>query len=101
MHDYYCQIIDTSKLTFWFYHHSSCFAAHISVERKRRRKHKPNVYIDNRGHADWQEDWEVLEEPNYGKVLSRRRRQHNMRQDINPKFNVKYDGNMVIIYAKT
>lgn len=33
----------------------------------------------------------MLEEPNYGKVLSRRRRQHEMRQTIDPKFNVKYD----------
>ncbi|KAL3787769.1 LOW QUALITY PROTEIN: hypothetical protein HJC23_009820, partial [Cyclotella cryptica] len=61
-------------------------AARIRVERRRKGRRKPNVYLDDRGHPDWQQSWEWIEEGSYGKLLSRRKRLHPMRT-----FNVPFD----------
>jgi hypothetical protein len=61
--------------------HSSLTAAHIRVERRRKGKKRPNVYVDDRGHPDWQQDWDWLQEENYGQVLSKWRRFHDMRKE--------------------
>ena len=86
-----CQSIGTSKLSLYFQTISSFLAAHIRVERRRKGKKRPNVYLDNRGHADWQQDYEWLEEPHYGQVLSKRVRQHAIRNDTDPLFNIPFD----------
>ena len=82
-------LVATSKLvsvyTFRFH------AAPIRVERRKKGKRPSNAYLDDRGHPDWQQDWEWLQEGNFGKVLCRRKRQHDMRPTIDPSFNVPFD----------
>ncbi|KAL7482328.1 LOW QUALITY PROTEIN: hypothetical protein ACHAW6_008002 [Cyclotella cf. meneghiniana] len=64
-------------------------AARIHVECRRTGRRKPNVY--DRGHADWQQSWEWIEEGSYGKLLSRRTRLHPMCDTLDPTFNVPFD----------
>ncbi|KAL3802962.1 hypothetical protein HJC23_011585, partial [Cyclotella cryptica] len=66
-------------------------AARIRVERRRKGRRKPNVYLDDRGHPDWQQSWEWIEEGSYGKLLSRQKRLHPMRDTLDPTFNVPFD----------
>jgi hypothetical protein len=70
---------------------SSLSTAPIRVERRRKGKRKANAYVDDRGHLDWQSDWDWLEEPNYGQILRKRRRLHDMRDTVDPIFDVKFD----------
>lgn len=79
-----------SKLVFDYYH-SSLLAAQIRVERRRKGRRKPNVFLDNRGHADPQQDWEWLQEADFGKILRRRRRLHDIPTQLDPSFNVQFD----------
>jgi hypothetical protein len=71
--------------------HFRLSTAPIRVEKRRRRKHKANAYVDDRGHPDWQADWDWLEEPHYGQILCKRRRQHDLRDTVDPSFDVQYD----------
>ncbi|KAL3785603.1 hypothetical protein HJC23_004751 [Cyclotella cryptica] len=66
-------------------------AARIRVERRRKGRRKPNLYLDDRGHPDWQQSWEWIEEGSYGKLLSRCKRLHPMRDTLDPTFNVPFD----------
>eukprot|EP00956_Cyclotella_meneghiniana_P009863 scaffold13641_cov42-Cyclotella_meneghiniana.AAC.7 len=65
--------------------------APIRVERRRKGRPQPNAYLDSRGVPDWQEEWEWLQEADYGKVLLKRKRKHDMRSSIDSTFNVPYD----------
>jgi hypothetical protein len=69
----------------------SLSATSIRVERRRRGKRKANAYIDDRGHPDWQAEWDWLQEPHYGQILCKRRRLHEMRDSIDPAFDVPFD----------
>ena len=80
----------TSKLSLHSYY-SSLLAAHIRVERRRKGKKRPNVYLDDRGRADWQQDYEWLEEPHFGQILSKRVRQHDISDEIDPLFDVPFN----------
>ena len=66
-------------------------SARIRIERRKKGRRPTNAYVDDRGRQDWQEDWAWLEEPSYGQVLRKRVRQHKMRDETDPAFDVPYN----------
>ena len=63
----------------------------IRIEHWRKGRKRPNIYLDDKGHADWQQHWEWIEEGNYGQLLSRHTHLHPMCDTLDPEFNVSYD----------
>jgi hypothetical protein len=67
----------------------SYLAAPIRVERRKKGKRKPNAFIDDRGHPDWQSSYDWLLEGNVGQVL--RKKMHPLPSTPDPNFAIPFD----------
>ena len=59
--------------------------------RRRKSKKKANVYIDDRGYPDQQQDWDYIFEKDYGKLLLKRRTLHPLPSSTDPEFDIPFD----------
>jgi hypothetical protein len=72
----------------------------IRVDRQRKGKRRPNVFIDNRGHPDVDNDWEWISAISVGKSI-RRRTLHPPSHDVDSSFNISFDESKHGEYLRT